>query len=40
MKKQLPDEVFRRECDFVIDNSDILEDTKKQIDRRMKERRD
>lgn len=40
MKKQLPDEAFRRECDFVIDNSDILEDTKKQIDRRMKERRD
>lgn len=35
MGKQLPDEVFRRECDFVIDNSDLLEHTKAQIDCKM-----
>lgn len=36
MEKQLPDEVFRRECDFMIDNSDSLEATKVQIDCRMR----
>lgn len=35
MKKQLPDEVFRKECDFVIDNSGFLEATMAQIDAKM-----
>lgn len=35
MKKQLPDEVFRKECDFVIDNSGFLETTMAQIDAKM-----
>lgn len=35
MKKQLSDEVFRSRCDFVIDNSGELKDTKEQIDKRL-----
>lgn len=35
MSNQLPDAVFRRECDFVIDNNGSMEHTKEQIDRRM-----
>lgn len=35
MEKQLPDEVFRKECDVIIDNSESLEFTKVQIDAKM-----
>lgn len=40
MEKQLSDEVFRRECDFVIDNSDSIEYTKTQIDCKMLKEKD
>lgn len=35
MEKQLSEEDFRRECDFVIDNSKELEDAYRQIDERL-----
>lgn len=35
MASQLPEEVFRRECDFVIDNSGELDESYRQIDRRL-----
>ncbi len=38
IKRQLSEEVFRSRCDFVIDNSGELEDTKAQIDQRMQKR--
>ncbi len=37
MDNQLEDEEFRAGCDFVIDNSNDLEDTYRQIDKRLKE---
>lgn len=36
MEKQLSEEAFRRECDFVIDNSGSLEKAYKQIDERLR----
>lgn len=36
MKKQLSEEVFRARCDVIIDNSNTVEETQKQIDIRMK----
>lgn len=35
IKKQLPDAVFKKECDVIIDNSESLEFTKEQIDAKM-----
>lgn len=35
MSKQLSEEVFRRECDFVIDNSESLADSYRQIDKKL-----
>lgn len=35
MQKQLQEEEFRRHCDFVIDNSRTLEDSYRQIDRKL-----
>lgn len=35
MAKQLAEETFRRECDFVIDNSTTLEEAYRQIDKRL-----
>ena len=35
ISKQLSEEAFRAACDFVVDNSGALEDTKAQIDRRL-----
>lgn len=35
IKKQLPEEVFRSKCQFVLDNSGDFEQTKKQIDEKM-----
>ena len=35
IQKQLSDDVFRRECDFIVDNSGSLEFTKSQIDAKM-----
>ncbi len=35
MQKQLREEEFRRHCDFVIDNSKTLEDSYRQIDRKL-----
>lgn len=38
MKNQLPDEIFRESCQFVIDNSsEIVQNTFEQIDRGLKE---
>ena len=38
MKNQLPDEIFRESCQFVIDNSsEIVQNTYEQIDRGLKE---
>lgn len=37
MSSQLTDAQFRAACDFVIDNSDTFEETKRQIDRKMGE---
>lgn len=37
MESQLSEEIFRRECDFVIDNSGTLADCYKQIRRKLKE---
>lgn len=36
MDKQLSEEAFREACDFVIDNSGVLEDSFRQIDERLK----
>lgn len=35
MAKQLAEETFRRECDFIIDNSTTLEEAYRQIDKRL-----
>ena len=35
MSKQLSEEEFRRQCDFVIDNSGLLADSFKQIDKKL-----
>lgn len=35
MEKQLPDEVFLKECDFVIDNSHTLKEAYAQIEKRL-----
>lgn len=35
MSRQLSEEMFRKNCDFVIDNSGSLENTYRQIDRRL-----
>lgn len=35
MSKQLSDEQFRESCDFIIDNSGSLEDSRRQIDRKL-----
>ena len=35
MDRQLSEEIFRRNCDFVIDNSGTLEDSYKQIDKKL-----
>jgi len=35
MSRQLSDEIFRKNCDFVIDNSGALEDSFRQIDCRL-----
>lgn len=35
MDQQLSEEVFRRECDFVVDNSGTLQDAYRQIDDRL-----
>lgn len=35
MAQQLDDEVFRRECDFMIDNSTTLEEAYRQIDKKL-----
>lgn len=37
MGEQLPEEVFRRECGWTLDNSFSFENTKEQIDKRMKQ---
>ena len=38
MKNQLPDEIFRESCQFVIDKrSEIVQNTYEQIDRGLKE---
>ncbi len=37
MKKQLPEENFRRECDVVIDNHSSLSQTRKELDQAVKE---
>lgn len=37
MKKQLPDEVYRKHCRVVIDNSGTLEDTYRQIQQKLGE---
>lgn len=35
MERQLPDEVFLKQCDFVIDNSNTLSEAYEQIDKRL-----
>ena len=35
MRSQLPEEVFRKQCDFVIDNSGGLSDSFRQIDKKL-----
>lgn len=37
MKKQLSDEIYRKTCGFVIDNSGTFEETKRQIETKMEE---
>lgn len=35
MKQQLSEELFRKECDFIIENSGTLEESYRQIDRKL-----
>ena len=35
MKQQLTEDIFRKHCDFVIDNSKTLEDSYRQIDKKL-----